>query len=148
MCEREGYQRQQAAADFAKLEGEAQGAFAERIRELLASSWESVAAEQWRTGQAAAANKSLQQADKHATGELKRRLAMDRAVIALDRGDLATLEAMGGVPPESLVNLGIIYDQLGRPKDAYDAWQRARAKGVQSRDLSKWIDAKKRIYGF
>jgi lipopolysaccharide biosynthesis regulator YciM len=140
--------RQQAAADFARLEGEAQGGFRERVRELIASSWESVAAEQWRAGQGGAANRSLQQAEKYATGDLKRRLAMDRAVIALDRGDLAALEAMGGVPPESLVNLGIIYDQLGRPKDAYDAWTRARARGVQSRELSKWIDAKKRIYGF
>ncbi|MEJ7597291.1 MAG: hypothetical protein WKG01_05210 [Kofleriaceae bacterium] len=140
--------RQQAVAELARLEGEAGGAFGDKLRELLAASWESIAVEQWRLGQPGAATKSLQAADPHATGELKRRLSMDRAVIALDRSDLAALEAMGGVPPESLVNLGIIYDQLGRPKDAYDAWQRARAKGVQSRELMKWIEAKKRIYGF
>jgi hypothetical protein len=73
---------------------------------------------------------------------------MDRAAISLGKNDLGTMEGLGGNPPESLVNLGIIYDQLGRPKDAYDAWTRAKAKGVQSRDLQKWIDAKKRIYGF
>ena len=41
-----------------------------------------------------------------------------------------------------------MYEQLGRSKDAYDAWQKARAKGVQVKDLQKWIDAKKRIYGY
>jgi hypothetical protein len=29
-----------------------------------------------------------------------------------------------------------------------DAWSKARARGVQVRDLQRWIDAKKRIYGF
>ena len=52
-------------------------------------------------------------------------------------------------PPEALVNLGIVYDQLGRPKDAYDAWTaRARRAACRARDLQKWIDAKKRIYGY
>ena len=46
------------------------------------------------------------------------------------------------------VDLGIVYDMLGRPKDAYDAWTKAKARGVNARDLQKWIDAKKRIYGF
>ena len=49
--------------------------------------------------------------------------------------------------PEALVNLGIVYELAGRPKDAHDVWTRARGR-VQSRDLQKWIDAKKRIYGF
>ena len=58
------------------------------------------------------------------------------------------MENMGGSPPEALVNLGIIYDQLGRPREAYDAWTKAKARGVQTRDLQRWIDAKKRIYGY
>ena len=73
---------------------------------------------------------------------------MDRAALALDKRGLGTLEGLGGNPPESLVDLGILYDQLGRPKDAYDAWVRAKARGVVARDLQKWIDAKKRIYGY
>ncbi len=138
--------RQQAAADFGKLENEP--GFGERIKELLASTWEGIAVEQWRNGMGAAAQKSLATADKYATGDTKRRIAMDRAAISLGKNDLGAMESLGGNPPESLVNLGIIYDQLGRPKDAYDAWVRAKAKGVQSRDLQRWIDAKKRIYGF
>ena len=141
--------RQQAATELAKLEAEAQGtAFGDKLRELLASSWESIAYEQWRTGQLSAAGRSLVTADKYATGELKRRVAMDRMALALGKGNLAALDGLAGNPPESLVNLGIVYELMGRPKDAYDTWQRARARGVQSRDLQRWIDTKKRIYGF
>jgi len=139
--------RQQAATEFAKLEGET-GAFGDKIRDLLASSWESIAYAQWGAGQPAAASKSLQSAEKYGTGELKRRVTMDRTALALDKGDAAVLEGLGGSPPESLVNLGIVYELLGRPKDAFETWQKARGRGVQSRDLQKWIDAKKRIYGF
>lgn len=139
--------RQQAAAELARLEGDA-GAFRERLRELIAGTWEVIAHEQWRSGQVAAALKSLQSAEKYATAEQKRRINMDRTALSLDKKDLGALEALGGNPPESLVNIGIIYEQLGRPKDAYEAWQRARARGVQTRDLQRWIDAKKRLYGF
>ncbi len=37
---------------------------------------------------------------------------------------------------------------LGKPKEAYDAWIRAKAHGVNAPDLQRWIDAKKRIYGY
>lgn len=140
--------RQQAAGEFAKLQGDASGAFAEKLRDLIASAWEHVAHEQWRAGQVGAAAKSLTAAEKYANGDIKRRVTMDRAALALGRGDLQLMESMAGSPPEALVNAGILYDQLGRPKDAYDAWQRARSRGAQVRDLQKWIDSKKRIYGF
>ena len=55
---------------------------------------------------------------------------------------------MAGNPVEALVDLGIVYDLLGRPKDAYDAWLRAKGRGANAHDLQKWIDAKKRIYGY
>ncbi|MDQ3336278.1 MAG: tetratricopeptide repeat protein [Myxococcota bacterium] len=139
--------RQQAIAELGKLEGEG-GAFGEKVREVLGAAWESVAVEQYRTGNAGAAAKSLTSADKYANTETKRRLVLDRIALSLSKGSAPALEALNGAPPEAYVNLGIVYDLLGRPKDAYDAWQRARAKGVQARDLQKWIDAKKRIYGF
>lgn len=144
--------RQQAVLDFARLQGEATGAFADRLRELIASAWELIAYDQGRAGQTAAAARSLANAERGATAEARRRIALNRAVLTLGRGGLAAsiaaLEAMGGAPPEALVSLGILYEQAGRPRDAYDAWVRARARGVVSRDLSKWIDAKKRNYGF
>jgi hypothetical protein len=138
--------RQQAATEFAKLVNEA--GMGDKIRELLAATWEAIAIEQWRAGQLAAAGKSLTTAERYASGEIKRRIVMDRAALALGKNQLTALENLGGNPPESLVNLGILYDQLGRPKDAYDAWTRAKARGVQARDLQRWIDAKKRIYGY
>ena len=140
--------RQQAAAEFARLQPEAQGAFADKIRDLIASSWELIAHEQWRLGQPGLAARTLLLADKLAFGDIKRRVTMDRAALALGKNDLQLMESFGGNPPESLVNLGIIYDLIGRPKEAYEAWQRARARGIVTRDLQKWIDAKKRIYGF
>jgi hypothetical protein len=73
---------------------------------------------------------------------------LDRAALALGKDKIAALEALAGNPPEALVDLGIAYELAGRPKDAYDAWVRARARGVKLPELQKWIDAKKRIYGF
>jgi hypothetical protein len=137
--------RQQAVSDLAKLESEMPG---EKIKDLLSSSWETIAVEQWRSGQPGAASASLKNAEKYANGEAKRRLSMDKTALQLDKKDLGPLEALGGNPPESLVNLGIVYDLMGRPKDAYDAWVRAKAKGIASRDLQKWIESKKRIYGY
>jgi lipopolysaccharide biosynthesis regulator YciM len=138
--------RQQAAAELAKLLGEP--GLGDKVKELLAACWEAIAIDQWRSGQLAAAGKSLATAEKYATGDIRRRVTMDRAVLSLGKTNLAALEALGGNPPESLVNLGILYDQLGRPREAFDAWNKAKARGVQVRDLQRWIDAKKRIYGF
>lgn len=138
--------RQQAAAELAKLMNEP--GLGDKVKELLAACWESIAVDQWRAGQPVAAARSLTTAEKYATGDIKRRVAMDRAALTLGKGSLAAMENLGGNPPESLVNLGIIYDQLGRPREAYDAWTKAKARGVQVRDLQRWIDAKKRIYGY
>ncbi|HWO22028.1 MAG TPA: tetratricopeptide repeat protein [Kofleriaceae bacterium] len=140
--------RQQAAAELGKLQPQATGAFADKIRDLIASAWEMVAHEQWRLGQPGLAARTLGLADKLAVGDTKRRIAMDRTALSLGKGDLAALEAFAGNPPEAFINVGIIYDLLGRPKDAYDAWQRARARGVATREVLRWIEAKKRIYGF
>jgi len=138
--------RQQAASELGRLVNET--GLGDKIKELLSSCWELIAIDQWRAGQAGAAIRALAAADKYAAGDAKRRIAMDRAAISLGKNDLGPLENLGTNPPESLVNLGIVYDQLGRPKDAYDAWTRAKARGVQTRDLQRWIDAKKRIYGY
>ncbi len=138
--------RQQATSELGKLETES--GFGTKVKDLLGSAHELIAYEQWRTGQVGAASKSLASAAQYADNDAKRRITMDKAALALGKGDLAALEALGGNPPEVLVNLGILYDQAGRPKDAYDAWIKAKARGVQVRDLQKWIDAKKRIYGF
>ena len=61
---------------------------------------------------------------------------------------VAWISRLGDDPPESLYNLGIIEDQSGNSKRAYDLWVTARAKGVKTSKLDEWIDAKKRIYGY
>lgn len=138
--------RQQAVAEFTRLANEP--GLGDKVKELLAATWEAIAIDQWRSGQLAAAGRSLATAEKYATGDIKRRVIMDRAVLSLGKTSLGAMEGLGGNPPESLVNLGILYDQLGRPREAFDAWSKAKARGVQVRDLQRWIDAKKRIYGF
>jgi hypothetical protein len=140
--------RQQAATDFARLQSQSNGAFSARLNELISSSWELVAFDNWRGGRNGQASKALQSASISADVNMKRRLAVNRSALAMNAGSLDELEALAGTPPEALVNAGIIYDQLGKPKEAYEAWQKAKARGAQVRDLQKWIDAKKRIYGF
>ena len=139
-----GAARQAACDQLAKLEDDLGG----RAREITAACWESVAYDNWKAGQWAAAQKAIAAAEKSANGDQRRRLNNNRLSMALGKDKANELEALGGNPAESLVNLGIVYDMIGKPKEAFDAWSRAKAKGVSSRELQKWIDAKKRIYGY
>jgi tetratricopeptide (TPR) repeat protein len=139
-------QREGAAREFQRLAGSASGAFKGKVNELLASSWEFVAYDDWRAGKNA--RKALQAAEKGATGDLQKRVAHNLAVLDMGPGRVEAFEAFGGTPAEALVNLGILLDQAGKPREAYDAWVKAAARGATARDLKKWIDAKRRIYGF
>lgn len=140
--------RQQAVADLTRLQGEASGGFAETLKQLVAGCNEAIGYDAWKAGQVGAAQKAFAAAEKSASGDVARRIQLDRAALALGKDKLGTLEGLAGNPPEALVDLGIVYDLVGRPKDAYDAWVRARARGAKAPELQKWIDAKKRIYGF
>ena len=141
--------RQKAATEFAGLQRDATGGFAVKVRDLIASSYEFVAFDHWKAGRTPQAEKALGQAASYAgDDDLRRRVTLDRAVMKMGKDQLATLEGLGGQPAEALVSLGILYESLGRPKDAYDAWSKAKARGAAARDLQKWIDAKKRIYGY
>jgi Tfp pilus assembly protein PilF len=139
-----GKARESACNDLARLESD----LGNKARELSASCWEMAAVEDWRGGNWGQANKDLASADRSANADQKRRLVNDRAALALGKDKLNELEGLAGNPAEALVNLGIVYDMIGKPREAYDAWTRAKGKGVNARDLQKWIDAKKRIYGY
>jgi Tfp pilus assembly protein PilF len=141
-------QREQAANEFAALQKDASGAFASKIRDLLASSWELVAYDHFRGGKSGPAGKALTSALKYADGAIKRNVTHNKAVLSMSKSDISTFENLGSDPPEALVNLGILYDREGKSKEAYEAWTKARAKGGSAKDLQKWIDAKKRIFGF
>jgi hypothetical protein len=140
-------QRQRAATEFTAILGKATGAFGAKVRELVASSHEYVAYDHWRNGRNGPAGKSLDAAEKFAPDDMRRRIINNRAALSLSSSKESALKALNGSPPEALVNLGIIYDQDNKPKEAYDAWRAASGK-AQAKDLQKWIDAKKRIYGF
>jgi len=109
--------RAQAASEFSKLAGSASGTFATKIKELLASSYEYVAYDEWRNGKSA--SKTLTQADKYATGDTARRIRHNRAVLDMKTSSISTFEGLGTSPPEALVNLGVLYDKQGKPKEAY-----------------------------
>jgi hypothetical protein len=140
-------QRQRAATEFTSILGKATGAFGNKVRELIASSHEYVAHDHWRNGRNGPAGKALDAAEKFAPDDMKRRIINNRAVLSLSASKESALKGLNGSPPEALVNLGIIYEQQNKPKEAYDAWRAASGK-AQAKDLQKWIDAKKRIYGF
>lgn len=139
-----GAKRMAACGDLAKFGSD----LGPRVNEFVASCWEFVAVDQWRSGRRASARKALANAEKVATTDQKRRLAANQLALTLDRYKADELEALNGSPPESLVNLGIVYDLLGRSKDAFETWQKAKARGAAARDLQKWIDAKRKFYGY
>jgi tetratricopeptide (TPR) repeat protein len=141
-------QRQKAATDFTSILGKATGSFAAKVKELIASSHEYVAYDHWRNGRNGPAAKSLDAAEKFATDDaMKRRIINNRAALSLSSSKEGALKGLGGDPPEALINLGIIYDQDGKPKEAFEAWRQASGR-TNAKDLQKWIDAKKRIYGY
>jgi Tfp pilus assembly protein PilF len=139
-----GAQREAACNQLSGMQNQLGG----RARELVAACWESVAYDHWRAGSWDKAKSAIANAEKSASAAQQRRLTNNQHAMALDKTKVNALSALGESPPEALVNLGIVYDQMGKPKEAYDAWTRAKAKGAQARDLQKWIDAKKRIYGY
>ena len=141
-------QRQKAATEFTAILGKASGSFSTKVRELIASSHEYVAYDHWRNGRTGAASKSIDAAEKFASPDMQRRLVNNRIVLNMKPDKINDLENLRGQPPEALVNLGILYEQENKPKEAYDAWRQASGKAPAARDLQKWIDAKKRIYGF
>jgi len=137
--------RSAACGDLAKLETTLGG----RANEITASCWEYAAYDHWRAGSTANAMSALKNAEKAASADQKRRLNNNRTVAnGLDKGSQNELEALGGNPAEALVNLGIVYEKMGKPKDAYEAWVRAAKAGARAGSLQKWIEAKKRIYGY
>ena len=105
-----------------------------------------------RAGKPGQAAKTLEKAAGQASrAEAKRSIDHNRAVLALDKNAAAAeaeLEKLGGNPPEALVNLGVLYDRTGRPKEAHDAWVKARERGARAPNLDEWISAKKRIFGY
>jgi lipopolysaccharide biosynthesis regulator YciM len=142
-----GAQRAQACTDLSKSANQLGG----RAKELVAACYESVAYDHYKAGNWGAAQKAIADADKNASAEQTRRLRNNKIAMSLSKSSANDLEALGGNPAEALINLGIVYDQMGKPKEAFDAWNRAIKSRLQPREqgiVQKWIDAKRRIYGY
>jgi Flp pilus assembly protein TadD len=138
-----------AAQGFTRLQKAARGKFAGKVKELIGSSWQFVAAAQYRAGNSGAAKRSLANAQRHATSKSDRALlAHNKEVLTMSGSAVKTFDSMGANPPEALVNLGIAYDRAGQSKQAYDAWVKAKSKNARAPKLQDWIDAKKRIFGY
>lgn len=143
--------RTKAATTFDKLVPKVSGGLQGKLKDLLRSAWEFVAYEQFAAGKVKDAEASLKKAEAYAGAGDKRTIDHNRAVIELINkrsGAKAIFERLGDNPPEALVNLGILVDQEGDAKRAYDLWTAARAKGVRAAKLDEWIEAKKRIFNF
>ena len=145
--------RKKAASAFASMQGKAKGKFGAKVRELIASNYMYMAADAHRGGKSKTVNKHLTAAAKYAgTAAQKRSIAHNKAVMKMGKKKsaavLKSFAGMGASPPEALANSGIMLDRAGKPKAAYDAWNKAKAKGVKSQKLNKWINAKKRIFGY
>jgi tetratricopeptide (TPR) repeat protein len=143
--------RRNAANTFEKLVPKASGAISVKLKELLRSSWEYVAYDAWTRGSLNEAQAALAKADNFAAPGAKRTIDHNQAVLSMGKNRAAaesTFERLGDSPPEALVNLGVMKDQSGDAKRAYDLWVQARAKGARFGKLDEWIDAKKRIFNF
>lgn len=144
--------QRKAISEFAKLSRGAKGKFAASLRELQAAAYHELAADAYRRGQTKQALSSLNTASRLASGSDKRAIDHNEAVVRMgsgyNKGVASTFDSMGTSPPEALANLGVMLDRQGNPRGAYDAWVKARSKGVRSRSLNDWINAKKRIFGY
>ncbi|MCG8424351.1 MAG: tetratricopeptide repeat protein [Proteobacteria bacterium] len=147
--------QRQAAQTFSRLQRRGRRPLGGRLRDLTASTWLYIAGEAYRTGGIDDARQALKNAARYATSskKMKRVTSNNRIVLAMarrgmPRSALATLRGLAESVPEALVNLGILYDRLGKSRVAYDHWIRARQSGIRVRSVQQWIDTKKRMYGF
>lgn len=149
-----GKLREQAATELGRLQRKAREAFAATLSEVVGSAWVYVALDAYRNGNLKESRKALRSAEDHGgSGKLKRTIEHNLAVLSMgSRGaasqSIEIFTELAATIPEAQVNLGILYDRQGKAREAYDRWVKARQRGVRSRELVRWIDAKKRIFGF
>jgi tetratricopeptide (TPR) repeat protein len=78
-------------------------------------------------------------------------VAHNLALLDLAEGKLdaaiVQLERLAPRLPDAFITLGIAYERKGLPRQARDAWQRARKDGARFAQLPDWIEAKERFYG-
>lgn len=119
-----------------------------RLREIIQSCYEQRAVQLAGRGDHSGARRLFKQA---ATYGVSRQAQLNQAVSLYRAGQQAQALAMwqeGGMPAVALCNVGTHYDNAGDPKQAYDFYQRCRARGGAGADIVKRIDTIKRIFGY
>lgn len=140
-----------AVSMFERLARKATGELGTNARILLRSSYQRVGYQLHQAGRLKDARKMF---DKARGVNVPRRtdnvlLANLAALDADGKPDAArrALEALGGNPPEALVNLGVLLDREGKPLDAYRVWKQARDQGARTPQLGGWIANLERLLG-
>lgn len=144
--------RMKAAPVFEKLTQKTTGKLNAKLKDLLRSSLEFMAYDQFLKGSSREADALLKKAEGQVQGD-RRVIDHNLAVLGMDRGGKgdalrSIFERLGDRVPEALVNLGILFDREGEAKKAYELWSAARARGARAAKLDEWIEAKKRIFNF
>lgn len=141
--------REAAVKTFNQMLLKASGVSAEWLRTLIRSSYELLAYDAYQRSDERRAELYLKSAQRVPTRADRRELDHNVAVLDLFFGRLGeasrTFESLGGKPPESYLNLGIVNDRQGEAKKALDLFRRALERGARSPRLREWIDVKERI---
>jgi tetratricopeptide (TPR) repeat protein len=143
--------RETAAKTFSSLVSKVPPATADWIRQLLRSTYELLAFDYYQRSDEKRAEGFLRTAQKVPAKGAHRDLDNNLAALDLVNGRTVpaerVFEALGGSPPEALVNLGIVKDRQGDPRRALELYKRAQDKGARAPKLKEWIDVKERLLG-
>lgn len=141
--------REAAVKTFNTLATKAQGVSGEWLRTLIRSSYELLGYEAYQRSDERKSELYLKAAQRVLTKADRRELDHNLAVLDLFFGRLGeaarVFEGLGGKPPESLLNLGIVNDRQGDAKKALELFRRALERGARNPRLREWIDVKERI---
>jgi tetratricopeptide (TPR) repeat protein len=117
----------------------------EQVRSMLAATWELLALDQFTHEQDRQAQTSLKNALRYRASTDKPTALHNTAVLTASKNPQsarALFEKLADSLPEALVNLGIVYDQAGDVRRAYELWKTARSRGARLPELDAWIEAK------
>ena len=135
-----------AAAEFGKMVRRVKGPLRAKINAIIVSCREFDAATALRLGKIKQAMALLKVVARR-TRESKHNLAL--AYYRAGRVSKALqLWKSGGMPPSALCNLGIHYDNMGQPQQAYRYYTKCLARGGGNARIRKRVEIKRKIFGF
>ncbi len=135
-----------AATEFRRLARRVRGPLRKKIEAMIVSCREFDAATALRLGKVKAALALLKAVGRR-TRESRHNLAL--AYYRAGRVSKALgLWKSGGMPPAAACNLGIHYDNLGQPEQAYRYYKQCLARGGGNAAIRKRVEVKRKLFGF